>query len=228
MSNSHQTQNSPEVSNNQLSVISPRKLAANRANALKSTGPRTSAGKAISRENALKHGFFSCDVVNPVLDGPGRAEEFATILDALLEEYDPQSVRERILIDEVAACCWRIRRLLRYECRKSWVDDAAYRENATTESPTDQIAAKLGYDHQGNRERVFRKLHRAGLDTFILPSSMDIDKITRYERVIKRNLYRALYTLERIRGARQSPGSSDAAPLPEPFNATQDLGENKF
>ena len=31
-------------------------LAANRANALKSTGPRTAAGKARSRLNALKHG----------------------------------------------------------------------------------------------------------------------------------------------------------------------------
>jgi hypothetical protein len=194
MNNFQHTPNLPVAQESRLPAISPRKLAANRANALKSTGPRTADGKAIARQNALKHGFFSCDVVNPVLDGPRRVEEFNAILNALLEEYDPQSVRERILIDEVAACCWRIRRLLRYECREGWVDDKDYRENATTQSQIDAITSTLGYDHQGDRERVFRKLHRAGLDTFILPSSVDIDKIVRYERVIKRNLYRALHT----------------------------------
>ncbi len=134
------------------------------------------------------------------------------MLDALLEEFKPESVHERIMIDEVAACCWRIRRLLRYECRESWVDEDDYRRAARTETPSEAIAAIMGYDHQAARERTSRKLRRAGLDTFILPSDFDIDKIVRYERLIKRNLYRALYTLERIRAARRHSQSSDAAP----------------
>ena len=229
MNHTQPNPNSPEAPDNTLPALSPRQLAARRANALKSTGPRTSEGKTIARLNALKHGFFSCDVVNSVLDGPIRVEEFTTILDALLEEYDPQSVRERILIDEVAACCWRIRRLLRYECREGWVDDDNYRRRARTETPSESMAALMGYDQQTARERTFRKLHRAGLETFILPAERDIDKIVRYERLIKRNLYRALYTLERIRAARQAPQPSDAAPLPQPLNFGVDLlDENKF
>jgi hypothetical protein len=39
--------------------ISERKLQANRDNAKHSTGPRTEAGKAASRKNALKHGILS-------------------------------------------------------------------------------------------------------------------------------------------------------------------------
>ncbi len=39
--------------------ISERKLLANRANAKRSTGPRTEAGKAAARRNALKHGIRS-------------------------------------------------------------------------------------------------------------------------------------------------------------------------
>ena len=41
--------------------VSAKKLAANRRNAQKSTGPRTAEGKAISRLNALKHGIFQRD-----------------------------------------------------------------------------------------------------------------------------------------------------------------------
>lgn len=45
--------------------ISERKRQANRANAKRSTGPRTQAGKVVSRRNALKHGIFSCAVDDP-------------------------------------------------------------------------------------------------------------------------------------------------------------------
>ncbi len=40
-----------------LSTTSPARIAANQANALRSTGPTTEAGKARSRTNALKHGL---------------------------------------------------------------------------------------------------------------------------------------------------------------------------
>ena len=42
--------------------ISARKLQANRTNAQRSTGPRTTAGKAKSCKNALKHGILSCAI----------------------------------------------------------------------------------------------------------------------------------------------------------------------
>lgn len=45
--------------------ISERKLQANRANAKRSTGPRTESGKAASRRNALKHGILSLSIELP-------------------------------------------------------------------------------------------------------------------------------------------------------------------
>jgi hypothetical protein len=210
MENSHDPQHTPDAPKNDLVPLSPRELAARRANAVKSTGPRTTEGMAASRLNALKHGFFACDVVNPVLDGSTRADEFNSILDALLEEFQPESARERILVDEVAADCWRIRRLLRYECRESWVDEDAARRAPYMQRPTENLLASMGHeDRRAARIRKARKLRRSGLDAFILPSDIDVDKIVRFERSVKRNLYRALDSLERIRLGRSLPQSSD-------------------
>jgi hypothetical protein len=221
MANTQHTPQSPSASDNQPPALSPRRLAARRANAQQCTGPRTPEGKAVVRFNALKHGFFAADVVNPVLDGPARVDEFNSILEALLEDFQPQSARERILVDEVAACCWRIRRLLRYESRESWVDEDSFRRAARTETRSETMAALMGYDQQAIRQHIFRKLHRAGLDTFILPDDSDIDKIVRYERLIKRNLYRALYTLDRMRAARRRPDASDSTSSPSDINEKQ-------
>ena len=59
--------------------VSARKLAANRANAARSTGPRTAEGKARVAMNALRHGLASHA---PLLPGEEPAE-----LDALATAY---------------------------------------------------------------------------------------------------------------------------------------------
>ncbi|MBM3762905.1 MAG: hypothetical protein FJW36_21980 [Acidobacteria bacterium] len=43
----------------QPKTMSEAALAANRANALKSTGPRTEKGKLKAASNSLKHGLYS-------------------------------------------------------------------------------------------------------------------------------------------------------------------------
>ena len=47
-------------------MASPAQMAANRANAQKSTGPRSAEGKSASRFNALQHGV---DAASPVIPG---------------------------------------------------------------------------------------------------------------------------------------------------------------
>jgi len=46
-------------------MTSARKAEANRQNALKSTGPKTPAGKAAVRLSALRHGLLSEEILLP-------------------------------------------------------------------------------------------------------------------------------------------------------------------
>src|SRR5687768_14952071 len=65
--------------------LSAKRLAANRANAQKSTGPRTKEGKSRSRMNALKHGMCSS---SPLLPNECPAT-FETIKAELDQEFQP-------------------------------------------------------------------------------------------------------------------------------------------
>ena len=72
-----------------MSTTSPARLAANRRNALKSTGPKTPEGKAASRLNAFKHGLAGeGDLLAPSEDAQlveHRSEVFARELGAVGE-----------------------------------------------------------------------------------------------------------------------------------------------
>lgn len=82
--------------------VTPKKLAANRANAKKSTGPRTDAGKAISRTNACRHGLHATgDFVVPRVDGITQAyldERRAE----LQRKYQPVGPEEHHCVDQIA------------------------------------------------------------------------------------------------------------------------------
>lgn len=60
-------------------------VRANRTNAQRSTGPRTAAGKAASRLNALKHGVLAKHVVLPNED----AEEFDALKAGVYQQLQP-------------------------------------------------------------------------------------------------------------------------------------------
>ena len=93
------------------SKSSPARIAANRANAQKSTGPRTEAGKARSRANAVKHGLTGAGVALPNEDA-GRIE--AEFLQAQ-EEFAPTTLAGMRLVRDVATIWVRQDRARRHE-----------------------------------------------------------------------------------------------------------------
>ncbi len=83
-------------------------IEANRRNAQKSTGPRTAAGKAVSRGNAWRHGFF-CQTVR-FTDEQQKAD-FAQLREAMLQSHDPRSSIEIWLVDQIVLALWKLRLL---------------------------------------------------------------------------------------------------------------------
>ncbi len=90
-----------------------RQIEANRRNALKSTGPRSAAGKAVSCFNALKTGV---DAKSQVIRG-----EDQWALEQLASEYHerfrPATPDARFLVDSLVNAEWQLRRLRKVEAQ---------------------------------------------------------------------------------------------------------------
>jgi hypothetical protein len=95
--------------------VSDRKIAANRKNALRSTGPKTERGKRAVSRNAITHGILAREVVITAGDGEESQEEFDALAEELLEYYKPVGPMERKFVEKIAICWWRLGRAIRAE-----------------------------------------------------------------------------------------------------------------
>ncbi len=95
--------------------MTPKQLAANRRNARKSTGPRTAAGRAVSRMNAVKHGILSTEVVVRGLHAKESQREFTALHQRFRDELQPAGPVEEMLVDQIVTARWRMRRAMRAE-----------------------------------------------------------------------------------------------------------------
>jgi len=92
-------------------MTSLRQIEANRRNALKSTGPRTEAGKELSRRNAYRHGLTAETVIASLED----IEDYKAFEATIIADYDPETAVERELVVRLASLLWRSRRAILIE-----------------------------------------------------------------------------------------------------------------
>jgi hypothetical protein len=95
----------PEI--HEPAPLSLASLAANRANAQLSTGPRTAQGKARSALNAVKSALTGRTVLLPTDDVPEYQEHCASLAQALR----PSGREESELVQSIADSYWRLRRI---------------------------------------------------------------------------------------------------------------------
>ncbi len=87
---------------------SPARLAANRANALLSTGPKSEEGKAAVSQNRWRHGLSGAFAILPW----EIEEDFQKLIADLRAEHKPSTPTENLLVDRMAQHHWLMQRAL--------------------------------------------------------------------------------------------------------------------
>jgi hypothetical protein len=96
----------------QVQQISEARVKANHQNACKSTGPKTAAGKTVSRLNATTHGVLSALQVLPKVE---RQRDWEVHHNLILANLKPVGYLEISLAERIALFFWRLGRVARYE-----------------------------------------------------------------------------------------------------------------
>ena len=123
-------------------MTSARQIAANRRNASRSTGPRSSAGKGRSARNAAKHGLSVSVLQDPVL-----APEVARLAAAITGGRD-ELLELAVPIAEAQVVLLRARRL-----RSELIDRALKDPHFTSAGELGPLRAPLGADGARRRNR---------------------------------------------------------------------------
>ena len=202
---------------------------ANRRNAAKSTGPRTTEGKAASSRNALKHGLCADQHLLPGED----PEDFRLLLDDLFGRFRPVGDGEETLVLRIAADQWRLDRALPMEAGifRDRFHDVAAKEELRQQ----QYTTKKGYAEQDGEPVPPPPTPPVEGDLLARAFNVDCEgpnsftKLARYESSIERSIDRCLRQLKAFQAARNNPPASGPQTGPEPPSAppkTEDYETN--
>ena len=92
-------------------MTTQHQILTNRHNTQKSTGPRTSEGKAAVSQNAVTHGLFAA---SDVISSESQAD-FDLYREQLLAELSPVSPMESMLAERIVSLSWRLKRTERIQ-----------------------------------------------------------------------------------------------------------------
>ncbi len=144
-------------------TTSAARVAANRLNAQRSTGPRTAEGKARSRANALKHGLTGAGVALPTEDQSRVEARFVQFQ----EDLAPADMLGMVLVQEMALMSVRLDRAARHEA--ATLAQAGARASVAAElaelAEVDHLFDAIVADPGPNRRRLLTT--PAGVDRLI-------------------------------------------------------------
>jgi hypothetical protein len=195
-------------------MVTEAQILANRRNAQKSTGPRTTEGKTAVSQNAVKHGLLA---ERDVISSESQAD-FDQYRDQLLAELDPASPMESMLAERIVGLSWRLKRV---GCIQNQAIDALNADN--TLSPLAKLTKSLFFKGQNqphedtSESATALALGRLAIKDF--SNARVLERLLMYERRIEHSLYKTLLELQRLNLVKKLNAGSE-----RPFNhLTNDL-----
>ncbi len=172
-------------------MASEAQIEANRANAQKSTGPRTPEGKAKVAQNAIKHGLFARETV---IRGEDE-DQFEMFRLLLLKQLTPDSPLEEVLGERVVDLSWRLKRAAKDQSEAFAALYEKYAAQAGTQSgdPQDASAANIPAPPGMIGRMILEDFSQNGV----------LERLLRYERRIENSLLRTLKEMRGIFDQRQ-------------------------
>jgi hypothetical protein len=151
-------------------MASEAQIAANMRNAEKSTGPRTEQGKAKVAGNALRHGLRA----QTLTAFDERDGDFVAFHEAQRAAFEPVGDVEEQLVERIALCAWRLRRVYRVEA---------------------EMFTAFRHTHPQFHDTEMATVFDVAADKMI--------NISRYETALDRAFHRAFVMLERRQAKRR-------------------------
>ena len=177
---------------------STAKLAANRANAQQSTGPRTEEGKARSAQNALKTGVLADTHTIKYIENSG---EFASHLERLKASLQPQDPSQESWVLQIATLQWRLQRLARFEA--GLFNLALYRAFQIHNDKSPTVERYLSLEDYGEFSSYDVEQHRnfcvaLGMEQCVKDGET-LALLMRYQTTTERQLHRAEEAMAKLR-----------------------------
>lgn len=174
-------------------MASVKQIAANRRNAQKSTGPKSDAGKNRSSRNAIVHGLSAMDTVLPQED----RQAFEAMREQLFVEYNPIGVVQSEIVEQLAAGLWRLRRIAHLEKAMFQYESSSLRDLLGDQDSLEQ--QEDGQSDDQDQEVVSRDMVDGLMPIRLLQRENILDRLSRYERSIRRGVMENLMLLENAR-----------------------------
>ena len=186
-------------------MTSLKQIEANRRNAMKSTRPKSEAGKEQSRRNAVRHGLTAETVVD-VLEDP---EDYRAFEIAVASDFDVQTAAERELVLRLASLLWRLRRataidtgLLQIPGDIDKVPNLRTAEQVNKTTGVVQIGqfAQM-HDHEEDESagQPALALNSEISRRFLRLDPGSIERLGRYETALWRQAYQVIFVLDYLR-----------------------------
>ncbi len=174
-------------------MSSQAQTLANRRNAQKSTGPRTTQGKAAVSQNAVKHGLLTR---RDVISSESQAD-FDLYREHMLAELTPVSPMESMLAERIVTLSWRLKRVCRIQNQTIDALNAANTSNPLTKL-TQSLLLKAQGQSQTAPSTSAPELALGRLAIKDFANARVLDRLLMYERRIEHSLYKTLLELQRL------------------------------